>query len=68
MDSMTLGLLIIGSIGAIVFIQLMVWIVVVTRKGSGDFLRFDLGADAGRDLQKGMTGEQRLEVEQRESL
>ena len=52
MDSMTLGLLIIGSIGAIVFIQLIVWIVVVTRKGNGDVLRFDLGADAGRGSPK----------------
>jgi len=48
MDSMTLGLVIISSIGAIGFIQLIAWIVVVTRKGSGDVLRFDLGADADR--------------------
>ena len=53
MDSMTLGLVIIGSIGTIVFIQLIVWIVVVTRRGSGDFLRFDLDADAGRGSPKG---------------
>ena len=52
MDSTTLGLVIICSIGAIGFIQLIVWIVVVTRKGSGDVLRFDLGADAGRGSPK----------------
>lgn len=50
MDSMTLGLLIIGSIGAIGFIEFIVWIVLVTRRGSGDFLRFDLRRMPEEDL------------------
>ena len=41
MDSMTLGLLIIGTIGAITLIQLIVWVVVVLKDPHFDFLRFE---------------------------
>jgi len=46
MDSLTLGLLIIGSISAIGFLQLIVWTVVVIRNPSLDFLRLE-SADVG---------------------
>ena len=46
MDSMTLGLLIIGSIGALGLIQLIAWAVVVIRNPSLDFFRLE-SADFG---------------------
>ena len=39
MDSLTLGLLIIGSIGAIGLLQLIAWTVVVVRNPNFDFLQ-----------------------------
>jgi hypothetical protein len=44
MDSVNLGMLVVGAIGAIGLIELIIWIVVVVRDPGLDYFRLDLVA------------------------